>query len=202
MQFFTFALAALSVGSVLSAPTTTPTVPEPKVLTSAISAVSSSKSNVDTQVAIIKKFVDVTVNDAAIPALKSSLNNIASEIATATKFVVPLVTDVVLPLAEQELANVPGFVGNVKAIAADVEYTANLLLANLSKQTLLLVKTEVLLVLATIDPFVKPVAQFANAAVKGTSGPSTVVIGTTVATTQEISGRISGPITSAYNKLV
>ncbi|KAI3342338.1 hypothetical protein F4824DRAFT_198127 [Ustulina deusta] len=201
MQFATLTLAALSIGSVLGSPTVIG-LSEPKVLTSAIGAVSNSKSAVDTQLVIIQNLVQTTVNDAAIPALRASLNNIAAEITSVTNFVVPLVTDVALPLAQQELDNLPGFVTNVKGIAGDVQYTANFILANLSQQTLLLVKTEVLLVLATINPFVQPVIQFASSAIVETSGPSTNTIAVTIATTQDIASQIQGPITAAFNKLV
>ncbi|KAI0435806.1 hypothetical protein F4803DRAFT_573778 [Xylaria telfairii] len=201
MHFNTLTLAVLTIGSVFAAPAIV-APSDPKVLTNAISAVSDSKSVVDTQTVIIRNLVQTTVNDAAIPAIRASLRNIATEISSVTRFVVPLVTGVALPLAQQELDNVPGFVGNAKDIAADVESTANLLLASLSQQALLLVKTEVLLALATINPFVQPVAQFATLAISGTSGPSTDTIRTTVATTQDIAGRIQGPITEAFTKLV
>ncbi len=155
MQFATLTLAALSIGSVLGSPTVIG-LSEPKVLTSAIGAVSNSKSAVDTQLVIIRtlihslnrypaqpqanssseNLVQTTVNDAAIPALRASLNNIAAEITSVTNFVVPLVTDVALPLAQQELDNLPGFVTNVKGIAGDVQYTANFILANLSQRRL------------------------------------------------------------------
>ncbi|KAJ2999211.1 hypothetical protein NUW58_g66 [Xylaria curta] len=201
MQFTTLALAVLSIGSVFGAPTVVARS-DPKILTSAISAASGSKTAVDTQVAIIKNLVQTTVNSAAIPAIRASLRNIAAEIASVTTFVVPLVIDVALPLAQQELDNLPGFVGNAKGIAADVESTANLILAGLSQQSLLLVKTEALLVLATVSPFVQPITVFANSAIVGTSGPSTEIVGTTIATTQDIAGRIQGPITAAFVKVV
>ncbi|KAI0975364.1 hypothetical protein F4678DRAFT_324105 [Xylaria arbuscula] len=199
MQFSTLALAALSIGSVLGAPATIARS-DPKALSNAIIAASDTKSAVDTQVVIIRNLVQ-SANSAAISAIRASLQNIAAEISTATKFAVPLVTDVALPLAQQEFDNLPGFVGNVKDIAADVESTANLLLGNLSQQSLSLLKTEALLVIATIDPFVSPVTRFATSAITGTSGPSTAIIGSTIATTQDIAARIQGPITAAFNKI-
>lgn len=60
---------------------------------------------------------------------------------------------------------------------------------------------EVLQVLATINPFVQPVLQFANSALVGTSGPSTNIVQTTLATIQSIESQIVGPITVAYTKV-
>jgi hypothetical protein len=68
--------------------------------------------------------------------------------------------------------------------------------------TLILVKTEVLLVVATVSPFVTPVATFANAAIAGTSGPSTDSVRVAVAATQSIAAQIVGPINAAFVKLV
>jgi hypothetical protein len=52
MQFTTLALAALSIGSSFAAPFAA-VRSDPKILTSAISAVSDAKASVDTQAAII-----------------------------------------------------------------------------------------------------------------------------------------------------
>jgi len=52
MQFTTFALTVLSIGSAFAAPTAV-VRSDPKILTSAISEVSDAKSIVDSQVAII-----------------------------------------------------------------------------------------------------------------------------------------------------
>ncbi|KAI1288703.1 hypothetical protein F5Y03DRAFT_404530 [Xylaria venustula] len=200
MQFSTLALAVLSIGSVLGAPATM-TRSDPKVLANAIIAASDTKTAVGTQVVIIKNLVQ-SANSAAVSGIRASLQNIAAEISSATKFAVPLVTDVALPFAQQEFDNLPGFVGNVKDIAADVESAANLLLGNLSQQSLLLVKTEALLALATVNPFVQPVTQFAASAITGTSGPSTTIISSNIATAQDIAGQIQGPITAAFTKVV
>ncbi|KAI3324646.1 hypothetical protein HD806DRAFT_534112 [Xylariaceae sp. AK1471] len=201
MQFTTFALAALSIGSAFAAPTAV-VRSDPKILTSAISAVSDAKSAVDSQVAIIDNLVQTTVNDATVPALKASLKNIAAEISSVTKLVVPLVTGVVLPLAEEELANLPGFVGNVRDIELEIQVTVNLILARLPSATLSLVKTELVLVVATVNPFVTPVTTFANAAIAGTSGPSTDSVRTAIAAIQSILAQILGPITVALQKIL
>ncbi|KAJ8109922.1 hypothetical protein ONZ43_g6010 [Nemania bipapillata] len=200
MQFTTLTLAAISIVSAIAAPSAVARS-DPKILTSAISEVSDTRSAVDNQVAIIKNLVQTTVNSAVVPALQASLQNIAGEITSVTSFVKPLVTDVALPLAQAELDNLPGFVADVQAIAGDVQDAANVILAGLSQQTLGLVKSEVLLVLATVNPFVQPVIQFANSAIVGASGPSTDSVQTAVATTQVIVGQIVGPITAAYTKI-
>ncbi|KAI0867488.1 hypothetical protein GGS24DRAFT_485458 [Hypoxylon argillaceum] len=200
MQFTTLTLAAISIVSVVAAPSVVARS-DPKVLTNAISEVSSTRSAVDTQANIIKNLIQTTVNNGVIPALQASLSNIASEITSVTSFVTPLVTDVTLPLVQSEVDNLPGFVADVRCIAGDVQDVANAILAALSQQTLTLVSAEVLQVLATINPFVQPVLQFANSALVGTSGPSTNIVQTTLATIQSIESQIVGPITVAYTKV-
>ncbi|KAI1753960.1 hypothetical protein F4782DRAFT_528890 [Xylaria castorea] len=200
MYFHTLALAALSIGSAFSAPTTV-AGSDPKILTSAISAVADTKTAVDNQVAITKNLVLNTVNNEVVPALKASLNNIATEINNVVQFVTPLVTNVILPLAEQEFNNIPGFVANVKSISADVEVTVNLILANLPQDLLILVKSEVQLVLDAVYPFARPVILFANSAITGTSGSVTVAITATVVSIQDSVARIQGPLTDAVSKI-
>lgn len=155
MQFTTLTLAAISIVSVVAAPSVVARS-DPKVLTNAISEVSSTRSAVDTQANIISKFlpslfydqvqrqanrftenlIQTTVNNGVIPALQASLSNIASEITSVTSFVTPLVTDVTLPLVQSEVDNLPGFVADVRCIAGDVQDVANAILAALSQRML------------------------------------------------------------------
>jgi hypothetical protein len=154
MQIITLALAAISIASVSAAPSTV-VRSDPKILTSAISAVSGTRSAVDTQVTIIsmplyhlyvsdvsqsnsstENLVQTTVSNAVAPALQASLKNIAGEITSVSSFVNPLVIDVALPLAQAELENLPGFVADVQDIVEDVQDVANVILAGLSQRTL------------------------------------------------------------------
>ncbi|KAI0183961.1 hypothetical protein EV127DRAFT_474737 [Xylaria flabelliformis] len=200
MYFRTLALAALSIGSVFAAPTAV-TGSDPKILTSAIGAVADAKIAVDTQADITKNLVIGTVNNEVVPAVKASLNNIAGELQKLVSFVDALLTGIVLPLAEAEFNNIPGFVADVESISADVQVTVNLILANLPAELLVLVKHELLLVLAAVDPFVLPVLQFANSVIAGTSGSVTVTVSATVVRTQVIAGQIDGPIYTAVSKI-
>ncbi|KAI0550660.1 hypothetical protein F4679DRAFT_594567 [Xylaria curta] len=200
MYFRTLALAALSIGSVFAVPTAV-TGSNPKILTSAIGAVADAKIAVDTQAAITKNLVIGTVNDEVVPAVKASLNNIAGELQNLVDFVKALATGVILPLADAELNNIPGFVADVESISADIQVTVNLILANLPAELLVLVKHELLLVLAAVDPFVLPVLQFANAAITGTSGSVTVTVSATIVQTQVIIAQVDGPIYAAVNKI-
>jgi len=68
--------------------------------------------------------------------------------------------------------------------------------------TLSLVKTELVLVVATVNPFVTPVTTFANAAIAGTSGPSTDSVRVTTTAIQNIVAQILGPITAALQKIL
>ncbi|KAI1735339.1 hypothetical protein F4680DRAFT_453032 [Xylaria scruposa] len=200
MYFRTLALAAISIGSVFAAPTAV-TGSDPKILTSAISAVADAKIAVDAQAVITQNFVNGTVNDEVVPAVKASLNNIAGELQNLVDFVKALATGVILPLADAELNNIPGFVADVKSISADIQVTVNLILANLPAELKVLIKHELLLVLAAVDPFVLPVLQFANAAITGTSGSVTVTVSATIVQTRVIVAEIDGPIYAAVNKI-
>ncbi|KAI0861796.1 hypothetical protein F4860DRAFT_513589 [Xylaria cubensis] len=199
MYFRTLALAALSIGSVFAAPTAV-TGSDPKILTSAIGAVADAKIAVDTQADITKNLVIGTVNNEVVPAVKASLNNIYEELQSLVSFVNDLLS-IIEPLAEAEFNNIPGFVADVESISADVQVTVNLILANLPAELLVLVKHELLLVLAAVDPFVLPVLQFANSVIAGTSGSVTVTVSATVVKTQVIVAQVDGPIYTAVSKI-
>jgi hypothetical protein len=57
------------------------------------------------------------------------------------------------------------------------------------------------LVIATVNPFVTPITQSANAAISGTSGPTTDTIRATLSSLQSILAQLLGPILLALNRL-
>ncbi|KAI1327264.1 hypothetical protein F5Y16DRAFT_201469 [Xylariaceae sp. FL0255] len=197
MQFTSFALAALSIGSAFAQ--TTPS--DPKILVTAIDAVASAKTAVDNEVAIIQNTVIGTVNNEIIPAINASLCNIEDELTNVINTVVPLIEDIVLPLLASELATLPILVSDVQYIVCECKDSLSLLLGSLSDDLLSLLKTEVALIIATISPFVDPIVSFAQQATSGTSGTSTSDIQASITVIASYVSAIEGPIETAFNQI-
>ncbi|KAI0554529.1 hypothetical protein F4679DRAFT_299447 [Xylaria curta] len=191
MQFTTFALAALSIGSVFAVPSTV--VRRDTILDTAISAVNTAETAVASEVAIIKNAVQGTVNT---PAIQGSLTNIATTISGATSAVTSLV-NVALPLTQAELNSLSGLVTSVDNIASDVESAVNDVVNNVTGLSGLLVKAQALAVLSTINPFVQPVTQFANSAISGITDPVVSTIQSTLTSITSTVSALLGPILTA-----
>ncbi|KAI0152816.1 hypothetical protein GGR57DRAFT_503325 [Xylariaceae sp. FL1272] len=196
MQFTIFALAALSIGSTSAA-----TVPQPNVLLTAVDAASDAKAAVDTEVAIIQKAVDDTVNNEVIPAVNASIANIKVELENLKDTVVPIIEDIVLPLVASELALLPDLINDAQYIVSEIRDSFSLVLAELSDDLLVVMKTEVELVIAIIEPFVTPIVSFANEATKDLSGTSITNIKDAVQILKTDLADILGPIKTAFDQI-
>ncbi|KAI1745125.1 hypothetical protein F4680DRAFT_467320 [Xylaria scruposa] len=192
MQFATFALAALSIGSVFAAPPTV--VRRDAVLDAAISAVNTAQTAVASEVVIINNAVQGTLN---LPVIQGSLTNIANAISSATSAVTPLVTDVALPLTNAELSQLSGLVTSVEDIANNVKTAANDVINNVTGLSGILVRAEAVVVINTIGPFVTPVTQFANSAIAGVTDPIVSTIQSTLTTITSTVSSLLGPILTA-----
>ncbi|KAI1270693.1 hypothetical protein F5Y18DRAFT_19713 [Xylariaceae sp. FL1019] len=196
MQFTTFALAALSIGSTFAI-----SVPQPKVLLTAVSAAIDGKTAVDTEVAIIQKAVVDTVDNEVIPAVSASLANIKDEVENLKDTVLPIIEDILLPLVASELALLPLLIFDVQCIVTDIKNSFSLLLAELSDDLLHVIKTEVELVIATIEPFITPIVNFANEATKDLSSTSITNINDAVNIIEADLAEVLGPVKTAFDQI-
>ncbi|KAI0474443.1 hypothetical protein F4859DRAFT_522068 [Xylaria cf. heliscus] len=195
MQFTTFALAALSIGSVFAAPPTK--VRRDPVLDTAISAINSVETAVASQVAIINTALQGTINNQAITAIQGSLTNIGNVISSATSDVAPLVTDVALPLAQDELDSLPGLLASANETVTDLKTSFSGIANTLTGLTGILVKAQAAAVLSTVNPFVTPITQFADSAIDGITDPVVPIVESTLGDISGIVDDLLGPILDA-----
>ncbi|CAJ2511322.1 Uu.00g069470.m01.CDS01 [Anthostomella pinea] len=163
MQFTSFVVAALSVGSAFAAPA--PATRDIQIVDTALSAVSSIKALVEAELSSIESVVQNAVGQDVVPILEKTLGNVGQEVSSLLTVVLPLVTKDVLPLAENEIANVPALLNEVLSIVDGILGMAEDLVEKLVPDVLAIVKPELSFVLNTVIPVVKPVLKFATSAV-------------------------------------
>ncbi|KAI0018221.1 hypothetical protein F4780DRAFT_781524 [Xylariomycetidae sp. FL0641] len=157
MQFKSFAIAALSLGSAIAAPATQQSsARDLQVLTTAVSSVSTVKTTVTHEVQQVTSLINVDASvDINITLVENLLEGVGKEVASLLDIVEGLVGGLVLPLAEDEITKVLGLVKDVHTIIGGVKDMSTGVVHSAPQQIVTSVKPELQFVISSVQPLVK-----------------------------------------------
>ncbi|KAK8134428.1 hypothetical protein PG984_006440 [Apiospora sp. TS-2023a] len=202
MQFFTTAIAALSMSSVFAAP-----VAEPRQATNAITTVFNTvadvKLTVTDELSTVTKLVgelkSTVVGDIVqkktVATVQRTLSNVETELHGVLGLVLGTVTNTVVPLVGAELDNVPVLLKDVKAIVEKVKVTVTGVVGNVSDDVLITLKPELKLVLSLVNTLVTPVVQLATGLVGEVTGGVVPEVTSLVGDVEGLAGGLLSPVT-------
>lgn len=202
MQFFTTAIAALSMSSVFAAP-----VAEPRQATNAITTVFNTvadvKLTVTDELSTVTKLVadlkSTVVGDVVqkqtVATVQRTLSNVETELHGVLGLVLGTVTNTVVPLVGAELDNVPVLLKDVKAIVEKVKVTVTGVIGNVSDDVLITLKPELKLVLSLVNTLVTPVVQLATGLVGEVTGGVVPEVTSLVGDVEGLAGGLLSPVT-------
>ncbi|KAI0125024.1 hypothetical protein BJ170DRAFT_484910 [Xylariales sp. AK1849] len=203
MQFSKLALAALSIGSAVAAPTPAPAVEKRDYSASSVlSVVINVKGTVEAELSSIESIAENVVDEKVLPVVFTALSNIASEVNGTIATIVPQVTDTVFPLVEEELENVPVLLTEVKGLVSDIESTVNELLAAVTGDVLAAVKPEVKNVIVLVEPLLAPVLTLAHGLINTATGPVVSNVTVLISDIETIVGGILSPVEGLLSKVL
>ncbi|KAI1146939.1 hypothetical protein F4825DRAFT_439124 [Nemania diffusa] len=160
MQFTTFVLAALSLGSAIASP-----VAGFKPFDNAASAVANVHTIVQEQVSVINVLVQGTPTDETVTKIHESLVTIGVNVNGLHAYVGDLAQFGSTPLSDAQLAKVPEFGENFRGIFINIEAIGKKITgAGLSVDVFAQIKPELQWVLATSGPIARPIIVFAKVA--------------------------------------
>ncbi|KAK9416301.1 hypothetical protein SUNI508_01718 [Seiridium unicorne] len=194
MQFFKYALAAVSIGSAVAAPAPVMQARDTTVVSTVYSTVSSVKSLVEAELSNIDSVLDNVVSDDVVPLVNTALGNIVTEVNGLISDIVPLVTGLVFPLVDGELENVPDLLTEVKGLVSDIDSTVNNLLGAVVGDVLSAVKPEVKAVLVLVSPLLAPIATLAQGVVNTATGPVVSDVSGLITDIDSVANGIVSPI--------
>ncbi|RYP53717.1 hypothetical protein DL768_001317 [Monosporascus sp. mg162] len=166
MQFFKYALAALSFGSAIAMPASQPedralnvkgVITDLAAVKALVSAVSSIKVNIEVDLGALEDILNGTVTTQVVPTLQTTLESVRTEVLSIEAKVDPLLQGTIKPLAQDELDVVLDLLNDVVALVNGIEATINDLLQSLPADVLKTVQSELTFVLATLNPAIQPI---------------------------------------------
>ncbi|KAI0394972.1 hypothetical protein F5Y17DRAFT_227587 [Xylariaceae sp. FL0594] len=183
MQFATFALAALSLGSAIAAPAPAPAPALPVVgglpgLEVALGAVSHVKDIVEQQVAAVEAILKIQDTAEVVGKVQEILITVGQNVNGLLTPIQALPTTAssslkkkqqTTPLSADELEQIPGFVGDFQAIFVGVQTISKTVVGGISQDAIQEVKPELQFVLASVVPVTRPLISFVTAVVPGSS---------------------------------
>ncbi|KAI0447611.1 hypothetical protein F4803DRAFT_270639 [Xylaria telfairii] len=190
MQFTTFALAALSMGSAIALPV----VDGLPAFGDALSVVGNVKAIVQTQVATITTLTKSTQAGETVTKIEASLLTVGQSVNSLLPGLLTLANSPTSALSQKQIAAVPQLVSDCQAIFASVQSVGKTVVSGLPQTALNQVQPELQWVLSTAGPVVKPLLSFTTSAVPVTSSVYEQVA-TSIAEVQEIAnGLLISPI--------
>ncbi|RYO91375.1 hypothetical protein DL766_002159 [Monosporascus sp. MC13-8B] len=166
MQFFKYALVALSFGSAIAMPASQPedralnvggATTDLVAVKALVGAVGGIKVNVDAHLLALEKILDGTVTVQVVPTLQATLKSVRTEILSIEAKVGPLLQGTVKPLAHVELDVVLNLLNDVVALVNGIEVTVKDLLHGLPADVRKTVQSDLTYVLVTLNPAIQPV---------------------------------------------
>lgn len=199
MQFFNFALAALSVSSAVAAPLSL--APVANTNTSSIitvfSTVSTTKVTVEKELSLVTGTVQGVVNVDVVPLVQHTLKNVEDILNKVTDDVLPMVEGLVFPLLDDELANVPKLLQQVQALVKEVEETLEALVASLEHDVLIALQPEIKLVLGSVHTFVGPILVLGQGVVGSATGDVVPEVTSLIGSVEKIVNGLLQPVTGS-----
>ncbi|KAI3323854.1 hypothetical protein HD806DRAFT_76274 [Xylariaceae sp. AK1471] len=188
MQFTTFALAALSLGSAIAAPA----VGLP-AFNDALSAVGNVKIIVSKQVATVTTLVQGTPGADAISKVQESLLTVGQNVNGILAPIQALGNTGATPLSPAQIASVPQLVKDCQAIFAGVQTLGKTVVSGLGQNALNEVQPELQWAISTAAPITRPLISFVTTAVPGTS-PVIAQVNPVLAQIQTIGNGLLAPV--------
>ncbi|GAP93118.1 hypothetical protein SAMD00023353_10700030 [Rosellinia necatrix] len=185
MQFTTFALAALSMGSTIAAPALGLVS-----FDNALAYTGNVKTIVEEQVTKITTVFSGTPAENAVTQVQGSLLIIGQNVNGLVGPLVALGNDATTPLTQGQLASVPQLVSDCQAIVSGIKTIGKTVVGGLSEDGLNQVQPELQWVLSAAGPVVRPVVAFTTTNVPG----STAVL-------QKVNGAV-GKLQDTANSLI
>ncbi|KAI1123483.1 hypothetical protein F5Y10DRAFT_51726 [Nemania abortiva] len=160
MQFTTFALAALSLGSAIATP-----IVGFKPFDQAVVAVANAKTVVQEQVASINVLLKGTPTDETVTKIQKSLVTVGAQVNGLHEIVLALGDFGSTPLSDAQLAKIPEFAENYKGIFIGIEAIGKKVTSSgLNVDVIAQVKPELQWVLSTASPIARPILAFVQVA--------------------------------------
>ncbi|KAI1826846.1 hypothetical protein F4861DRAFT_17667 [Xylaria intraflava] len=164
MQFTTFAVAALSMGSAIAQPLTGLVG-----FTDVTAAVSQARTLVQTEVTTIQTLAQGDINNITISKIQQSLLNVGQTVNGLVKPVVSLAGVNTTPLTQGQITAVPALLQDVQKIVVGTQTIAKSVASGQQKDSLSQVQSELQFVLGPVSLIGNNVVSFATAAVPATS---------------------------------
>ncbi|KAI8634392.1 hypothetical protein F5Y19DRAFT_210109 [Xylariaceae sp. FL1651] len=194
MQFTTFAIAALSLGSAIAAPAANKVEARGLLaLDDALSAVGNVKVIVSQQVTTVTTLVQGTPAGDAVTKIEASLLTVGQSVSGLLSPVLALTNNAATPLTQGQISSVPQLVADCQAVVASIQTLGKTVVNGLGQDALDQIQPELQWVLSTAGPVVKPVVSFATTAVPGTS-PVIGEVQTGVASLQKLANGLLAPV--------
>ncbi|RYP04591.1 hypothetical protein DL764_004328 [Monosporascus ibericus] len=165
MQFFKYALAALSFGSAIAMPASQPedralnvggVTADLVAVKALVGAVGGIKGNVEAHLGALEEILNGTVTAQVVPTLQTTLKSVRTEVLSIEAKVDPLLQGTVKPLPQAELNVVLNLLNDVVAMVNGIETTIKDLLQSLPADVRKTVQSELTYVLATLKPAIQP----------------------------------------------
>ncbi|KAI0113644.1 hypothetical protein GGR51DRAFT_556792 [Nemania sp. FL0031] len=160
MQFATFFLAALSMGSALATP-----IAGFQPFDQAATAVATAHTVIQEQVASINILLKDAPTDETVTKIQKSLVTVTAQVSGLHASVLALGDFGSTPLSDAQLAEVPEFAENFKGIFISIEALGKKITsAGLSVDVFAQIKPELQLVLSIASPIARPILAFVKVA--------------------------------------
>ncbi|KAI1110661.1 hypothetical protein F5Y14DRAFT_428331 [Nemania sp. NC0429] len=159
MQFTTFVVAALSMGSAIAGP-----IAGFKHFDNAVTAVAQAKTVVQEQLATIEILVGGVHTAETVTKLQKSLVTVSANVNGLVGPALALV-NVKSTLSQVQLSAVPKFAEDFQGLLISIEAIGKKVTgSNLSQNVIAQIKPELQLVLSTASPVARPIISFINVA--------------------------------------
>ncbi|KAI1813622.1 hypothetical protein GGS20DRAFT_552546 [Poronia punctata] len=197
MQFKTFALAALSLGSAIAAPALPVDLPVGGLagFDQVFAAVAEVKTTVEKQVTSIEGVLSVTDGVPVVGEVKTSLLSIATNLGGLLGPVGGLAELDQKSLSDEQVAKIPEFLTIFKGITVQIKTITKKISGGVSDEGLEIIRPELQLVLSTVAPVTRPVLGFVTTAVPATS-PIMKEVAPMVSELEGVVATVLTPVTS------
>lgn len=165
MQFTTFALAALSLGSAIAGP-----ISGFQGFDSAAAAVANARTIVEKQVTTITTLTKGPQDTETITKVQQSLLTVSHTVSGLSPFGLALGEIGSTPLSQEQLAAFPEFTDNFHGLFIGIQTIGKSVTdGKLDQDSLAQIKPELQLVLATAGPVARPFISFVQVVVPGSA---------------------------------
>ncbi|KAI1165943.1 hypothetical protein F5B18DRAFT_609256 [Nemania serpens] len=189
MQFTTFVLAALSMGSAIAGP-----IAGFKPFDDAVTAVSQARAVVQEQVATINILINGAPTAETVTKLQKSLVTVSANVNGLLGPALALVNIKSTPLSQIQLSAIPKFAADFQGLLLSIEAIGKKVTGSgLTQTAIAQIKPELQLVLSTASPVTRPIISFVTVAAPGYVQEFQQVTSILV-NIQALSGLVLGPL--------